>query len=74
MELDALINIISDITKIDSCEITKDTVLITDLALDSLELYKIVTEIESKLDIMVDIDSLSSVSTVEELYSYFTAR
>ncbi|MDD6102791.1 MAG: acyl carrier protein [Clostridiales bacterium] len=74
MKLDALINIISEITKVDAGEITKDTVLATDLALDSLEMFKLVTEIEARLDIMINMSELKELATVDELYNYFYRR
>ena len=74
MKLDALINIISEITKVDAGEITKDTVLATDLAFDSLEMFKLVTELEARLDIMINMSELKELATVDELYNYFYRR
>lgn len=74
MTIDNLISIISDVTKIDISEISKETAIYSDLAVDSLEMLKIITEVEAKLDVIFDNDKLAQITTVEELFNYITSR
>lgn len=74
MTLDRIREIISENTKIDINEISSDTLLFEDLAVDSLELFKIITELEEELDAILDKDALKRISTVGELNDFVKNR
>ena len=48
-------------------EITPDTDLINELAIDSVKLLSLVMEIEDEFDISVPINALTDVNTVQDL-------
>lgn len=74
MTLDRIRGIISENTKIDINEISADTLLFEDLAVDSLEFFKIVTELEDELDAVLDREALKHVGTVGELNDFVKNR
>lgn len=74
MNLEALIEIISNVTKFEVEEITKESTLGDELAIDSLEMLKITTELEVKLGVILDADKIAKLITVEDLYNYILSR
>ena len=74
MTLDRIREIISENTRIDINEIEADTLLAEDLALNSLEFFKIISEIEEELDASLDRNSLGKITTVGELEEFVKNR
>lgn len=74
MTLDRIREIISDNTKIDINEISADSLLEDDLAVDSMEMFKIITEIEEELDASLDHDKLFGLKTVGEINEFIKKR
>ncbi|MBQ8281698.1 MAG: acyl carrier protein [Lachnospiraceae bacterium] len=74
MTLDRVREIISENTRVDINEIYADTLFEEDLAIDSLEYFKIVTELEDELDASLDREKISHINTVGELYEFIKNR
>ncbi len=74
MTLDRIREIISENTRIDINEIEADTLLAEDLALNSLEFFKIISEIEEELDASLDRNRLGKITTVGELEEFVKNR
>ncbi|MGN0165113.1 MAG: phosphopantetheine-binding protein [Lachnospiraceae bacterium] len=74
MTLDRIREIISENTRIDINEISSDTLLMDDLATDSLEIFKIITELEDEIDAPLDREKMSHINTVGELYDFIKNR
>ena len=68
MELERIIQIVSEATRIPSEEIAEDTYFFDDLCADSLEMFKIYTEICSELDADYEFESFARAKTVGSLY------
>lgn len=66
MELSKLKYIISDVLNIDSEEITLDTNFVDDLGADSLDLFQIITAIETEAGIEFDIENADKIKTVSD--------
>lgn len=64
MELEKLIQIISEVLSCDPDEITEETRFIEDLDADSLDIASIIMEIEQEFDIEVSDDAIEDVATV----------
>jgi acyl carrier protein len=60
----ALINTLSEITRIDSSSITYDTLIFEELGLDSLMAIEILAKIEKRFDIDIDESLLANINTV----------
>lgn len=74
MTLDRIREVISENTKIDINEITAETLLFEDLAVNSLEMFKIITELEDELDASLDRNRLKNISTVGGLEEFIKNR
>jgi len=72
MTKEKFFSIISEISKVEFSEITDDSNLYEELGLDSLELSKIVAEVESIYDTVYREELYAGVATVGELYSVLT--
>lgn len=68
MEFKKIQNIISQVLQLDISEITFDADLVSDLCADSLEIFRIITEIEKEFDISVSDAALGSDRTAGALY------
>ncbi|MBP3238092.1 MAG: acyl carrier protein [Lachnospiraceae bacterium] len=67
MNSERLIQIISDITGIPAEEMGEDTLLFEELGVDSLEMFKIYTEVSAELDAAFDIKSFMSALSIGKL-------
>lgn len=74
MTLDRVKEIISQNTRIDINEIYDDTDLYNDLAIDSVEIFKIITALEDELDASLSMAKAMHVKTVSELYDFVNVR
>ena len=68
MEFKKIQNIISQVLQLDISEITDDADLVSDLGADSLEIFRIITEIEKEFDISFSDATLSNDRTAGALY------
>lgn len=68
MEFRKIQTIISTVLQLDLAEITEDADLVSDLGADSLEIFRILTEIEKEFEIVFPSDYLNKEKTVGELY------
>lgn len=66
MELNKLQEIVSDILDIDKQEIQMDTDFIKDLGADSIDLFQIITAIESEFNIEFEIEKANEIITVAD--------
>ena len=69
MNSERLIQIISDITGIPAEEMGEDTLLFEELGADSLEMFKIYTEVSQELDAAFDRESFMSALSIGRLLS-----
>lgn len=68
MDLEKIIQIVSEATRIPAGEISEDTYFFEDLCADSLELFRIYTEIIEALDADYKFEDFVKVKTVGSLY------
>lgn len=67
MSLDELIDIVADVLDIDPASVEPDTQFVDDLGADSLDLFQIISEVESRYNIEVsDENMLEHILTVED--------
>ena len=64
MELERLKEIISDVLRIDTKEITMDSSFVEDLGCDSLDVVEIIMGIEEELDIKIPDEAAENIATV----------
>ena len=67
MNSERLIQIISDITGIPAEEMGEDTLLFEELGADSLEMFKIYTEVSKELDAAFDRQSVVTALSIGKL-------
>jgi len=70
LKIDELKKIISKILDIPTGNIGNKNNMLKDFNADSLEILKIVSVLESKYDIEIDIEELSSFDTIESTHKY----
>lgn len=68
MEFRKIQTIISTVLQLELAEITEDADLVSDLGADSLEIFRILTEIEKEFEIVFPSGYLNKEKTVGELY------
>jgi len=66
MELDILKTIVAGVMKVDTKELELTTTYVEDLGADSLDLARIIMEIEDKFSIILPKDSVYNVNTLED--------
>lgn len=66
MEFEKLAGIIADVAGVDVSEIKPETTFVTDLGLDSLDVYQIVVGIEDEFKIQVPDDAIEHVASVQD--------
>lgn len=66
MELDKIKSIVSEVLDIDENEVKEDTAFIEDLGADSLDLFQIITALETEFDVEFDIDKAKDIITVSD--------
>lgn len=66
MELELITEIVSQVMKVDPKEVSKTTTLVDDLGADSLDLLRIVMNIEERFNIKLPQNSIYDIATVED--------
>lgn len=66
MEIDILKRIVSGVMKVDPKEITPETTFTDDLGADSLDVCRIVMDIEEEFSITLPKDCIVNVNTIED--------
>lgn len=66
MELKKLQAIVADVLDINEDEIKLDTAFVEDLGADSLDLFQIITALETEFDVEFDIDKAKDIITVAD--------
>lgn len=69
MELDILKNIVAGVMKVDTKELTLSTTYVEDLGADSLDIARIIMEIEDKFSIILPKDSVYNVANIDDTLS-----
>lgn len=72
-ELKVLYNAIIDVMQCDISELSPETGLQSDLGVDSLDAYQIMTIVQSELNISVDPDEVEKIKTVGDAYDLIMA-
>ena len=67
-ELNVLYNAIIDVMQCDISELSPETGLLSDLGVDSLDAYQIMTIVQDQLKIEVDPDKVEELKTVGDAY------
>lgn len=67
MEFNIVKQIIAEVLKVDVREISKDTTLVLDLGADSLDIMRILMNIEEKFGIVIDKKSINAIETVDDV-------
>lgn len=67
MELNIVKQIIAEVLKVDVKEISEDTTLVLDLGADSLDVMRILMNIEEKFGIIIDKKSINQIETVNDI-------
>lgn len=65
--LDKIIDILSGYSECDKSEITRDSSLVVDLGLTSLDVLKVVVNLEEEFGIEFDEDEVAEITTVGDL-------
>lgn len=68
--LDRLIAIIQDKTNVDQSTITKESVLLSDLGMNSMELVQLVCDVEDEFDVEIPDRTIRTLKTVGDLISF----
>ena len=64
MEFEKLKKIIAEVLNVDEEEITMETTFVDDLGADSLDIFQIITELESEFDIEIGDEDAEKIVTV----------
>ena len=67
MELDLLKKIVSEVMKVDPNEVEDTTTFVEDLGADSLDICRIIMNVEEKFCVILPKDSIYAVSTVGDI-------
>ncbi len=67
MELNIVKQIIAEVLKVDVREISEETTLVLDLGADSLDIMRILMNIEEKFGLIIDKKSISQIETVNDV-------
>jgi acyl carrier protein len=65
--LDKIINVLSKYSEYDKSKITRDTTFVMDMGLNSIDVMKIVLELEDEFDIEFPEEDLLNITTIGEL-------
>lgn len=69
MELEMLRKIVAEVLKVDPKEVETDTTFVEDLGADSLDVFRIVMNIEENFNIKLPSDSVQKLTTVNDAIS-----
>lgn len=67
MELNIVKQIIAEVLKVDVREISKETTLVLDLGADSLDIMRILMNIEEKFGLIIDKKAINQIETVNDV-------
>lgn len=67
MEIDILKEIVASVMKVDVREINMDTTFVMDLGADSLDIMRILMNIEEQFSILISKDCISKVNNLGDL-------
>lgn len=73
MEIDIIKEIVASVTKVDIKELTLETTFVMDLGADSLDIMRIIMNIEEQFSITLPKDSIRRVVTLEDLIELIKA-
>lgn len=68
--LESVIDILADFTTLEKDKITKDSELVTDLSLNSLDVINVVVEFEDRFDIEIPDQIIKELVTVGDVAEY----
>ncbi len=68
--LESVIDILADFTTLEKDKITKDSELVTDLGLNSLDVINVVVEFEDRFDIEIPDQIIKELVTVGDVAEY----
>lgn len=68
--LERVIDILADFTTLEKDKITKDSELVTDLGLNSLDVINVVVEFEDRFDIEIPDQIIKELVTVGDIAEY----
>lgn len=72
--LERIIEITAEQLHVEAADITIDTNFKEDLGADSLDLFELVSELESEYDIEIETEDLSKLTTVKAVADYLEAK
>ena len=67
METEIIKNIVAEVMKLDPNEVTLGTTFVEDLGADSLDICRIIMNVEEKFSVILPKDSIYTVSTVGDI-------
>lgn len=73
MAYDDFLNFLSDRFGMDTKEL-EETDNFGELGVDSLSLFNMITDIEEKFKISIDVDDMTEVDSVKKMYKYITEK
>ena len=68
MELDLLKKIVSEVMKVDPKELKLETTFIDDLGADSLDVFRILMNIEEQFGIIVNKEAIYDIQTIDDAF------
>ena len=72
--LDKIIEITAEQLHVDTADLKATTNFKEDLGADSLDLFELVSELESEYDIEIETEELEKLTTVQAVIDYLTAK
>lgn len=72
--LERIIEITAEQLHVEAADITIDTNFKEDLGADSLDLFELVSELESEYDIEIETEELQKLTTVKAVVDYLAAK
>lgn len=67
MELEKIIDIVSEVLNIEPDEVSESSKFVDDLGADSLDIFQIVMGIEEEFDVEIDNEEVENISTVGDV-------
>lgn len=67
MEIEVIKQIVADVMKVDIREIGDDTTFVNDLGADSLDIFRMIMNVEEKFSIILPKDSITRINTVGDV-------
>lgn len=67
MEIEVIKQIVADVMKVDIREIGDDTTFVNDLGADSLDIFRMIMNVEEKFSIILPKDSITRINSVGDV-------